>query len=126
MDSERRKILSALCHGAIFFSVTNIVSIVIPIVIILLTDDSIVKDNAKESINFHINIYIYALVFGILIWFGWRFPFNGIISFVLFPFGIPLLVLLAIFAVVMAIIAIINVKNNPNQPYRYPFIFHLL
>ncbi len=47
MDTDKRKILSALCHGAIFFSAINIVSIVIPIVIILLTDDSIVKDNAK-------------------------------------------------------------------------------
>ncbi len=99
-----------------FFCTTNIVSIIIPIVIILLTDDSIVKDNAKESLNFHINIYIYAFIFGILIWFGCRFPFSDI----------PLLVLLVIVTVVMAIIAILNVKSNPNKPYRYPFIFRLL
>ncbi len=126
MDTDKRKILSALCHGAIFFTITNIVSIVIPIVIILLTDDSIVKDNAKESINFHINIYIYAFIFGILIWLASAFPFSGIPLFPLFPFGIILLVLLVIVTVVMAIIAILNVKSNPNQPYPYPFIFRLL
>uniref|UniRef100_UPI0034415DD4 DUF4870 domain-containing protein n=1 Tax=Okeania sp. SIO2F4 TaxID=2607790 RepID=UPI0034415DD4 len=109
-----------------FFCTTNIVSIIIPIVIILLTDDSIFKDNAKESLNFHINIYIYAFIFGILIWFGWIFPFSALPLFALFPLGIPLLVLLVIVTVVMAIIAILNVKSNPNKPYRYPFIFRLL
>ncbi|MGD1703971.1 DUF4870 domain-containing protein [Dapis sp. BLCC M229] len=101
-----------------FFCTTNIVSIIIPIVIILLTDDSIVKDNAKEYINFHINIYIYAFIFCILIWLGWRFPFSDIPLFALFPLGIPLLVWLLIPTVVMAIIAILNVKSNPNKPYR--------
>ncbi|MGD1703970.1 DUF4870 domain-containing protein [Dapis sp. BLCC M229] len=110
MDTDKRKILSALCHGAIFFSVT-ILSIGIPIVILFITDDSVVKDNAKESLNFHINIYIYGIIFGILIW---------------LLIGFPLLVLLAIVNFVMPIIAILNVMNNPNQPYSYPFIFRLL
>jgi hypothetical protein len=46
MDTDKRKILSALCHGAIFFSAT-IVSVGIPIAILLIIDDSVVKDNAK-------------------------------------------------------------------------------
>ncbi|NES93394.1 DUF4870 domain-containing protein, partial [Okeania sp. SIO2B9] len=88
MDADKRKILSALCHGAIFLS-TTIVSVGIPIAILLLTNDSVVKSNAKESLNFHINIYIYAIIFGILIW---------------LLIGIPLLVLLAIISFVMPII----------------------
>jgi len=110
MDTDKRKILSALCHGAIFFSVT-ILSIGIPIAILFIIDDSVVKDNAKESLNFHINVYIYGIIFGILTW---------------LLIGFPLLVLLAIVNFVMPIIAILNVMNNPNKPYRYPFIFHLL
>lgn len=110
MDTDKRKILSALCHGAIFLS-TTIVSVGIPIAILFLTDDSVVKSNAKESLNFHINIYIYAIIFGILIW---------------LLIGIPLLVLLGIISFVMPIIAILNVMNNPNKPYCYPFIFRLL
>ncbi|MEM1172677.1 MAG: DUF4870 domain-containing protein [Cyanobacteria bacterium P01_H01_bin.35] len=110
MDTDKRKILSALCHGAIFFSVT-ILSVGIPIATLFLTDDSVVKDNAKESLNFHINIYIYGIIFGLLTW---------------LLIGFPLLVLLGIINFVMPIIAILNVMNNPNQPYSYPFIFRLL
>ncbi|MDJ0555168.1 MAG: DUF4870 domain-containing protein [Microcoleaceae cyanobacterium MO_207.B10] len=110
MDADKRKILSALSHGAIFLSAT-IVSVGIPIAILFLTDDSVVKDSAKESLNFHINIYIYGIVFGILAW---------------LIIGIPLLILLWIISLVMPIIAIIKILNNPNKTYRYPFIFRLL
>ena len=43
---EQRKILSAICHGAIFFSST-LVSIGIPIIILLTNEEPIVKENAK-------------------------------------------------------------------------------
>ena len=109
MDTDNRKILSALCHGAIFFN-TIIVSIAIPITILVLTNDSVVKDNAKESLNFSINIFSMILIL--------------LIS--LEVTGLALLLLLGIFICVMPIIAIFNVIKNPNKPYRYPFIFHLL
>ena len=109
-DLDQRKLLSALCHGAIFFSST-IVSLGIPLGILLITNDSVVKENAKESLNFHINLYIYALIFVLLI-------------FVII--GIPLLVLLGIVSWVMPILAIIQIVSNPNVPYRYPFIFRLV
>ncbi|BAZ70455.1 MAG: DUF4870 domain-containing protein [Pelatocladus maniniholoensis HA4357-MV3] len=109
-DLERRKLLSALSHGAIFFS-SLIVSIGIPIAILYLSNDPIVKENAKESLNFHINLYIYALVFGLL-------------SIVLI--GIPFLIGLWIISLIMPIIAIIRVLSEPNIPYRYSFIFRLV
>lgn len=109
-ELEQRKVLSALCHGAIFFSST-IVSIGIPIAILMTNDDPVVKENAKESLNFHINLYIYALIFILLI-------------FVLI--GIPLLVLLGIASFIMPIIALIQVLDNPDRPYRYPFVFRLV
>ena len=99
--TQRRKLLSALAHGAIFFSYTFI-AIGIPIAILVISDDQVVKDNAKESLNFHFNIYIYAAIFFLL-------------TFVL---GV------AIF--VMPIIAIVHSVSNPNKPYRYPFIYRLL
>ena len=109
-DFSQRKLLSAACHGAIFFSST-IVSIGIPIAILLVSDDSVVKENAKESINFHINLYIYAVIFALLI---------------LVAIGIPLLVLLAIASFLLPIIAIVRVATEPQTPYRYPFILRLL
>jgi hypothetical protein len=109
-DSDKRKLLSILCHGAIFFSAT-IVTIGIPIAILLVSDDPVVKDNAKESLNFHINLYIYGAIAGILIW---------------VLIGFPLLFLLGIISWVMPILAIIKIFADPDQPYRYPFIFRLV
>lgn len=109
-DLDKRKVLSALCHGAIFFSST-IVSVGIPIAILFVTEDSIVKANAKESLNFHINLYIYAIVFFLLI---------AVII------GIPLLIGLGVISWIMPIIAIVKVLGDPDTPYRYPFIFRLL
>ncbi|MCP6757233.1 MAG: DUF4870 domain-containing protein [Fischerella sp. CENA71] len=109
-DLDRRKLLSALSHGAIFFS-SLIVSIGIPIAILYVSNDPVVKENAKESLNFHINLYIYAVIFGLL-------------SIILI--GIPFLIGLWIISLIMPIVAIIRVLSEPNIPYRYPFIFRLV
>ncbi|TBR57834.1 DUF4870 domain-containing protein [Mastigocladus laminosus UU774] len=109
-DLDQRKLLSALSHGAIFFS-SLIVSIGIPIAILYISNDPIVKENAKESLNFHINLYIYAVIFGLL-------------SIILI--GIPFLIGLLIISFIMPIIAVVRVLSEPNIPYRYPFIFRLI
>jgi uncharacterized protein len=49
--NENRKILSVLCHFSILFSST-IVAVGIPVAILLLSTDSVVKNNAKEALNF--------------------------------------------------------------------------
>lgn len=111
MDSlESRKILSVVCHAAIFLSST-VISLGIPIAILLINDDPVVKENAKESINFHINLYLYAIVFALLI---------------LVAIGIPLLILLFIASLLLPIVAIVHCASNPDQPYRYPFIVRIV
>ncbi|MEO1375040.1 MAG: DUF4870 domain-containing protein [Cyanobacteria bacterium J06635_10] len=109
-DANQRKLLSGLCHGAIFFS-SIVISIAIPLVILFITEDSVVKANARESLNFHINLYIYGVVAGML---------------TVILIGIPLLFVLGIISVVMPIIALVQVLSSPDQPYRYPFIFRLV
>ncbi|UBF28877.1 DUF4870 domain-containing protein [Kovacikia minuta CCNUW1] len=109
-DPDKRKLLSAFCHGAIFFS-PLVISIGVPIAILLVSEDPIVKENAKESINFHINLYIYGVIFGIL-------------AFLVI--GIPLLIILGLVAFIMPIVAIVHTATNTDKPYRYPFIFRLL
>jgi len=74
-DSDKRKLLSALCHGAIFFS-TTIVSIGLPIAILFVSDDPVVKDNAKESINFHFNVWLYGAILGALFFSDWLVSFT--------------------------------------------------
>jgi len=109
-DVVGRKLLSAVSHGAVFFSST-IVSVGIPIAILLISNDPVVKENAKESLNFHINLYLYAIIFALLI---------------LVAIGFPLLFVLLVVSWIMPIIAIIKVLSDPNVPFRYPFIFRLV
>ena len=109
-DGDKRKLLSALCHGSIFISAA-LVSIGIPIAILLVSDDPVVKENATESLNFHLNLWLYGVIFGILTIVG---------------IGFLLLAILAIVNFVMPIIAILKVLKNPDQSFRYPFIFRIL
>ena len=109
-NADQRKLLSALCHGAIFLSSTFI-AVAIPIAILFTTEDSVVKANARESLNFHINLYIYGLIVGMLC---------------LIFIGFLLIPVLGIITIVMPIIALVKVLNSPDEPYRYPFIYRLV
>lgn len=117
-DTDKRKFLSALCHGAIFLS-TAFLSVGVPITILLVSDDPVVKDNAKESINFHFNVWLYGGILGGLFWlFGWLI----IPLFVLIPLaGAGFLLHWG-----LTIWAIIRIFNHPDTAFRYPFIFRLL
>ncbi len=106
----KRKLLSLASHAAIFLS-TTIISVLVPLVILFVSDDEVVKDNAKEALNFHFNVWLYGIIVGILSFI--------LIGFLLWPF----LVLLTFIA---PILAIIQVLNNDDKPFRYPFIFRLL
>lgn len=109
-DPDKRKLLSLLCHGATFINYTG-VSIGIPIAILLVSDDPVVKENARESLNFHFNMWIYLII-------------GGILTFILI--GFVILGFVAIASFVLPIIAILAVLKNQDQAYKYPFIFHFL
>jgi uncharacterized Tic20 family protein len=108
-DSDKRKLLSLLCHGAIFLS-TLVFSVAVPIGLLFVSDDPVVKDNAKEAINFHLNVWLYAIILVPLSFV--TFGLAGLIGFVL-HWG-------------LTIMAILHILKEPNQPYRYPFIFRLV
>jgi len=112
-DSDKRKLLSLLCHGAIFFS-TLVFSIGAPIAVLLLSDDPVVKENATEAINFHLNVWFYSLVIGVL-----TFLTIGLAGLILVPIGY-------LVHWGLTIMAILHVLQNPNLPYRYPFIFRIV
>lgn len=108
-DTDKRKLLSSLCHGSIFFSAT-IVSILVPLAIGFVAEDPVVKANAKEALNFHFNVWLY----GVLL-----IP----LSFITFGLagGLWWLVHWG-----MTIWAILQCLSNPDQAVRYPFIFRPL
>lgn len=113
-DSDKRKLLSGLCHGAIFFS-SLFIFFGLPLAILLVSDDPVVKENAKESLNFHFNVWVYEVIIGAL-WF----------SIIGIPLAVMLLLPFFLFHWVLPLLAIIKVFANPEQPYRYPFIFRVL
>lgn len=108
----KRKLLSCLCHGSVFFS-SLIIAIGVPIVVLFISDDSVVRENAKESLNFHLNVWLYGAIYAALI---------------LLLIGYLLLPLVPIFwlaTCILPIIAIVRVLSNPDKAFRYPFIFRL-
>ncbi|MGL5879372.1 MAG: DUF4870 domain-containing protein, partial [Xenococcaceae cyanobacterium] len=64
-DPDKRKLLAILSHGSIFLS-SLIISVGIPIAILTVSEDPVVKENAKEALNFHFNVWLYGIIFGIL------------------------------------------------------------
>ncbi|HAZ49574.1 MAG TPA: DUF4870 domain-containing protein [Cyanobacteria bacterium UBA11369] len=113
-DTDKRKLVSALCHGAIFFT-SLVFPVLIPIAILLVSEDPAVKDNAKEAINFQLNVLLYGAIIAFMA-----------ATIILLPLAWILGPLLFIFHWVLPVFAILDVLGNPEKPYRYPFIFRLL
>lgn len=109
-DIDKRRILSAVSHGSIFFS-QLLLSAGVPFAIMLLSDDPVVKESSREALNFHLNVWLYSIIFGILTWvlIGW-----------------PLLGILVIVQFVLPILAIVKSVTEPSNVYKYPFIFRVL
>lgn len=105
-DVDKRKLLSALAHGSIFIS-GLFISIGIPIALLLVSEDPVVKENAKEAINFHFNVWALGLLL---------IP----LSFITFGLAGGIWWLLHWGFTIWAITHCIN---TPDQPFRYPFIF---
>lgn len=101
-------VLSVLAHLSLFaFGLLG------PLVLFLVVKDDptkpMTRHHAAEALNFHISLFIYAIVSAILI---------------LLIIGIFMLIALAIASVVLAIIAAVAAGNR--QPYRYPLTLRLI
>ena len=91
-----------------------------PIAIYFTSDDPVVKSSAKESINFHLNVWFWATLIGVPI---------GIISFLTLGLGGILFFPVVAFGFLvhwgLTIWALLHCFGNPDEPFRYPFIFRL-
>jgi uncharacterized protein len=119
ITSSKNRLLSVVCHGCTLFGI-SMISVAVPIVALLMADDDIVRKNAKESINFHLNIWFWAAVIG---------GIYGILSFLTFGLlGLilwPLLGLGFLWHAFWSVMAVIHSLSS-DEPYRYPFILRLL
>jgi uncharacterized Tic20 family protein len=112
-DLDKRKLLSAGCHASLFISAL-LISVGIPIAILYVSEDIVVKENAKEAINFHFNVWLIGLVIGVL-----SFITFGLLGFILAP-------LWFLYHWGFSLWAIIHCLQSPDKSFRYPFIFRLL
>jgi uncharacterized protein len=112
-DLDKRKLLSAVSHGSIFISAL-VASIGIPIAILFVSEDSVVKENAKEAINFHINVWLYGAIIAAL-----SFLTLGLLGFILGPIWF-------LYHWGLSLWGVIHCLNNPDRAFRYPFIFRLV
>jgi uncharacterized protein len=117
-SSGKRKLFSLLCHGSIFLSFLVIPS-AIPLAILILFDDPIIKATAKETLNYHFNIWLYGAITGGLVVF-----FTALI--ITIPLAWIVGLLFAVFHWLPPIFGFLATLNNPNETYRYPFIWRLL
>ncbi len=106
--SEERT-LAVICHLLSLVATSLLLNIVVPVVIMCISDSPFVKGQAKEALNFQISVIIWALI-----------------SFVLcFVFvGVPMLIVLAIAAIVLPILAAVSVSSG--TAYRYPLTFRFV
>jgi uncharacterized Tic20 family protein len=101
------KLLIALCHLSLFFGM----AFLLPLVVFLIKnrEANVVAENAREALNFHISVIIYAVV--------------GFILIFLF-IGIPLLIVLGLGSALCAIIA--AMRGAEGGVYRYPLTIRLV
>lgn len=105
-------ILSVLCHASVFLTPILAFPIVIPLVLYLGCQNSIIKANAKEALNFQIYCFIvYLLIF-----------LAAIFAFVLLPIIVPILLVFVILTFVLPISASIQVLQSPAKIPTYPWI----
>jgi uncharacterized Tic20 family protein len=105
--SGNDKIWSMLSHLSALIGV----GIILPLVVYLAMrhESEYLAQNAKEALNFHISIYIYALC---------------CIPLVFIIIGVPMLILLGVGSLILAIVA--TVKASEGGCYHYPLNLRLV
>ncbi len=109
-NSGESSFLSVLAHFCALLT-SLCVSILGPIAILAITEDAVVKQNARESLNFQLTMILYALI-------SIPLCFVAIGFFTLF--------IVALWSIIAPIIAMVKVANNPGVPHRYGMIIHFI
>ena len=103
------------------YAVFLFLSFGLPILILLLIKDDIVRQNAKEAINFQINLCLFSLFSLILIVVlqSLSLILLGFTLFAVFILSLLFGFLILLISLFFPIIVIVNVIKNPSQVYRY-------
>lgn len=101
------KIWSIFSHLSTFLGVPFLLPLVVYLA--MKGDSEYVANNAKEALNFHLSLLIYAL---------------ACIPLVFIAIGIPLLIVIGLASVILAIVA--AVKASAGGCYHYPLTIQLV
>ena len=101
------KIWAILCHLSWFIGVPFLLPLVVYLA--MRGDSAYVADNARESLNFHISIFIYALC---------------CLPLLFILIGVPLLILIGLASLILAIVGAI--KASEGGSYHYPATLRLV
>jgi uncharacterized Tic20 family protein len=113
-EITKTKLLRAACHASALAS-WSVITVGVPIAALLMSNDPLVRDSAKESINFQISMILITIIGVALL-----FTVIGI------PLGILVLAYVGLASLVLPIIAIVSVCADPEKSYRYPLTIRLL
>jgi uncharacterized Tic20 family protein len=107
LPSGNHKIWSILSHLSALIGV----GFLLPLVVYLAmkNDSEYVRENAKEALNFHLSLLIYAI---------------ACIPLIFVVIGIPLLIVLGLASLILGIVA--AVKASDGGCYRYPLTLRLV
>ena len=103
--SSSDRLWSVLCHLSYFFGFA-LLSFLFPLTVFLVmrSDSPYVTHHAKEALNFHLSILIYALC---------------CVPLCFIVIGVPLLIIIGLGGVICSIVA--AVKASDGVFYQYPF-----
>ena len=101
------KLWAIASHLAVFIGAPLLVPLIVYLV--MRDDSAFVRHHAREALNFHLSLFIYALC---------------CVPLTMILIGVPLLIALGLFSYVIAIIAAI--KCSDGAAYRYPLCIRLV
>lgn len=101
------KLWVILCHISALLGV----GFVLPLIVYLVKkdDSETIGYHAKEALNFHISLFLYALV---------------CVPLTMVLIGVPMLMLLGLAGIILAIVA--TIKGSEGVRYRYPYILRII
>jgi uncharacterized protein len=111
VSNDKRKVLSMVAHASALFS-WSLIWLGVPLALIALVDDEVVKANACEALNYGIAGFIFVAVF-----IAFAFVTFGLGLFLLIPL-IPILVLMTF----LPVIGMVKVAMDPESVYYYPLV----
>lgn len=102
------KLLAVLCHVSVLFSL-SMITLALPIACLFLSNSPYVRENARQSLNFQINLLIWAII-------GFFLSFVGV--------GVIILVLLGLGAFILPIMGAFNAAEG--DVFIYPLCHQFL